>query len=275
LNSVTNKFDVTGRSVFVTGGGAGLGLAYAEALAECGAKVTLTGRNNANIEAEAARMRGLGWTVEARQLDISDAAAVATAIDDHVARFGSLDAVFANAGIGDGPGFWDGANRRRNPAGEIENLTSSNWARIIDINLNGTAYTIAEAARAMKALGRPGSIIVTSSVASTKAFPTIATAYMVSKAAVSHLVRQVALELAEFGIRVNAISPGMFVTNIGGGYLANPAARKAMASYVPIGDMADTHQIKPLALYLASDASDFMTGAELPIDGGVLLGAFK
>ena len=275
MNSVLSKFDVTGRSIFVTGGGAGLGLAYAECLAECGARVTLSGRNRANVEAEAERMRSRGWTAEARCLDISDAADVAAAIDEHVERFSGLDAVFANAGIGDGPGFWDGANHRRIPDGSIENLSQSNWSRIIDVNLNGTAYTVSNAARAMKALGRPGSIIVTSSVASTKAFPTITTAYMVSKAAVSHFVRQVALELAEFRIRVNAISPGMFVTNIGGGYLAEPAARKAMASYVPMGDMADVHQIKPLALYLASDASDFMTGAELPIDGGVLLGAFK
>lgn len=275
MNSVVAKFDMTGRSVFVTGAGAGLGLAYAECLAECGAHVTLSGRNAANVEAEAERLRALGWSAHARCLDISDADDVAAAIDEHVARFGSLDAVFANAGIGDGPGFWDGANHQRIPEGSIANLPQSHWARIMDVNLNGTAYTVSSAARAMKALGRPGSIIVTSSVASTKTFPTIATAYMVSKAAISHFVRQVALELAEFHIRVNAISPGMFVTNIGGGYLANPAARKAMASYVPMGDMADAHQIKPLALYLASDASDFMTGAELPIDGGVLLGTFK
>lgn len=275
MNSVLSKFDVAGRSIFVTGGGAGLGLAYAECLAECGAHVTLSGRNRASIEAEAERMRSRGWTVEARCLDISNAADVALAIDEHVARFGSLDAVFANAGIGDGPGFWDGRTQQRIPEGGIENLAQSNWPQIIDVNINGTAYTVSNAARAMKALGRPGSIIVTSSVASTKPFPTIATAYMVSKAAISHFVRQIALELAEFRIRVNAISPGMFVTNIGGGYLADPAARKAMARYVPMGDMADVHQIKPLALYLASDASDFMTGAELPIDGGVLLGTFK
>lgn len=200
-------------------------------------------------------MRELGWTVRAHQLVISDVGAVAAAIDEHVGHFKSLDAVFANAGIG--------------------NLAHSSWSRILDVNLHGTAYTVSEAARAMKALDRPGSIVVTSSVASTMAFPTIATAYMVSKAAISHLVRQVALELAEFGIRVNAISPGMFVMNIGGGYLADPAARKAMGKYVPIGHMAEVHQIKPLALNLASHASDFMTGAELPIDGGVLLGAFS
>jgi len=274
MNSVLSKFDVAGRSVFVTGAGTGLGLAYAESLAECGAQVTISARNLGRVEAEAERMRSLGWTVEARRLDIGDPDDVAAAIGEHVARFGSLDAVFANAGIGDGPGFWDAANRRRIPAGEIENLADSGWSDIIDVNLNGTAHTVSQAARAMKALGRPGSIVVTSSVASTKVFPTLPTAYMVSKAAISHFVRQVALELAAFRIRVNAISPGMFVTNIGGGYLADPAARKAMAGFVPMGDMADVHQIKPLALYLASDASDFMTGAELPIDGGVLLGAF-
>ncbi len=275
MNSVLDKFDMTGRSVFVTGGGSGLGLGYAEAVAENGAKVTLTGRSKENIEAEAARMRDLGWEVVARQLDISDAADTRKAIEEHVERYGSLDAVFANAGIGDGPGFWNAAAQERNPEGSVENLTDSHWAKIIDVNLNGTAYTISEAARAMKALGKPGSIVVTSSVASTKTFPTIATGYMVSKAAVSHLVRQVAQELAEFGIRVNAISPGMIVTNIGGGYLASPEARKAMGSFVPMGHMGEVDQVKPLALYLASDASDFMTGVELAIDGGVLLGTFK
>ena len=97
-------------------------------------------------------MRELGWTVEAHQLDISDGKAVAVAIDEHVARFGSLDAVFANAGIGDGPGFWDGANHQRVPAGSIENLAQSNWARIMDVNLNGTAYTVDPAASRSEAV---------------------------------------------------------------------------------------------------------------------------
>ncbi len=275
MNSVLGKFDMTGKSVFVTGGGSGLGLGYAEAVAESGASVTISGRSKENIETEAARMRDLGWDVVARQLDVSDAADTRKAIEEHVERNGSLDAVFANAGIGDGPGFWNGAAHERNPDGSIENLVDSSWSKIIDVNLNGTAYTIAEAARAMKALGKPGSIVVTSSVASTKTFPTIATGYMASKAGLSHLVRQVAQELAEFKIRVNSISPGMIVTNIGGGYLANPEARKAMGAYVPMGHMGEVDQVKPLALFLASDASDFVTGVEIPIDGGVLLGTFK
>ncbi len=98
--------------------------------------------------------------------------------------------------------------------------------------------------------------------------------YMPAKAGVMHMVRHVALELAEFGIRVNAIAPGPFVTNIGGGWLRDPAVKAAWDSSVPLGKIAVTDQIKPLALYLASDASSYVTGAHMMIDGGMSLGKF-
>jgi NAD(P)-dependent dehydrogenase (short-subunit alcohol dehydrogenase family) len=101
--------------------------------------------------------------------------------------------------------------------------------------------------------------------------PIIAMAYMAAKAGISHFVRNVALELAAFRIRVNTISPGSFVTNIGGGHLHNPAVKAVWDKIVPLGEMGNTEQIKALALYLASDASSYMTGAELFIDGGVSL----
>jgi NAD(P)-dependent dehydrogenase (short-subunit alcohol dehydrogenase family) len=96
--------------------------------------------------------------------------------------------------------------------------------------------------------------------------------YMPAKAGVMHMVRHVALELAEFGIRVNAIAPGPFVTNIGGGWLRDPEVKKAWDSSVPLGKIAVTDQIKPLALYLASDASSYMTGSHVVIDGGAMIG---
>ena len=89
------------------------------------------------------------------------------------------------------------------------------------------------------------------------------------------MVRHLAMELAEFRIRVNAIAPGPFVTNIGGGSVRDPVVRAAWDKFVPLGRMAETWQIKPLALYLASDASSFVTGSQIVIDGGMSLGKFK
>ncbi len=141
----------------------------------------------------------------------------------------------------------------------------------MDVHLTGAMYTVRHAARLMKAAKTPGSIIVTSSNASYITVPIIATAYMAAKAGVSHFVRNAALELAAHRIRVNTISPGSFVTNIGGGHLHNPNVKAHWDKIVPLGEMAQPEQIKGLALYLASDASNYMTGAELFIDGGVSL----
>jgi NAD(P)-dependent dehydrogenase (short-subunit alcohol dehydrogenase family) len=89
------------------------------------------------------------------------------------------------------------------------------------------------------------------------------------------MVRYLAMELAEFKIRVNSIAPGPFVTNIGGGWLQDPVVREAWDSVVPLGRIAETDQMKPLALYLASDASNYVTGSQVLIDGGMALGGFK
>ena len=101
-------------------------------------------------------------------------------------------------------------------------------------------------------------------------------AYMPAKAGVAHMVRHAALELAEFRIRVNAIAPGPVVTNIGGGWLKkDPVARKAWDALVPLGAVAEVENLKPLALFLASDASSYMTGSHVLIDGGMALGKFQ
>ena len=119
---------------------------------------------------------------------------------------------------------------------------------------------------------RRGSIIATTSTAAIVTEPIVGTAYMPAKAGIAHLIRQVALELAEYRIRVNAIAPGPFVTNIGGGWLKDPKVRAAWDAQVPLGRIAETEQIKALALYLASDASSYMTGSQVLIDGGVATG---
>lgn len=270
MNSVLSQFDIAGRSALVTGGASGIGLAYAEALAESGANVTIADLRPDAAEKEAARLRGLGWTVRSEEIDVASESSVAAAFDAHKAAYGGIDITFANAGIASGNGFMS-AMGGRDADSQIDTIACEHWQRTLRVNVMGVFHTVRHAARLMKEGGRGGSIVVTSSHASTIVVPIVATAYMAAKAGVSHLVRTVALELAEYRIRVNAIAPGSFVTNIGGGILFDPAVREVWDKKVPLGGMAETRQMKGLALYLASDASDFMTGSELIIDGGVAL----
>jgi NAD(P)-dependent dehydrogenase (short-subunit alcohol dehydrogenase family) len=270
-----DQFDIKGRSALVTGGASGIGLAYAETMAEAGARVTIADIDAEGAEREAARLRGEGAEVQAVACDVSDLAQVAAAFDAHVTAYGDLDICFANAGWDAGNGFWSPAGER-NPVGQIDVYDADAWRRSIDINLNGIYYTIREAVRCMKAGGNGGSIIATASNAGIMNEAIVGIPYMPAKAGVLHLVRHAALELAEFRIRVNAIAPGPFITNIGDGWVKkNPAAKLAFDKTIPLGGMAETHQIKPLALLLASDASSYMTGAHVVIDGGVILGNFK
>ena len=268
-----DQFDIAGRSAIVTGAASGIGLAYAEAMAEAGAKVTLTDIDREAAEREAARLRGEGYDARADRLDVADRAAFATVFDDHAAAFGGLDIAFANAGIDPGAGFWNPAGHR-NPDGQIDTYDIAGWDRTMAINLTGVYLTIREAARVMKARNKGGSIVATSSNAALVCEPIVGMPYMAAKAGLAHMVRHVALELAEYRIRVNAIAPGPFVTNIGGGWLKDPVVREAWDSSVPLGRIAETWQIKPLALYLASDASSYMTGSHVLIDGGMALGKF-
>ena len=265
-----DQFDIRGRSGLVTGAASGIGLAYAEMLAEAGAKVTLSDIDGEGAEREAERLRGEGYEARAARLDVTDRAGMEQVFDAHAAAYGGLDICFANAGIDPGPGFWN-PKGVRNEDGQIDTAPPERWDRTIAINLTGVYDTLRNAARLMKP-ARKGSIVATSSNAAVFNESIVGMPYMPAKAGVMHMVRHVALELAEFGIRVNAIAPGPFVTNIGGGWLRDPAVKAAWDSSVPLGKIAVTDQIKPLALYLASDASSYMTGSHVVIDGGAMIG---
>lgn len=268
--SLLERFSLSGKSALVTGGASGIGLAYVEAVAEGGARVTIADVDEAAGAAEASRLQNAGYDVRFSQMDVANDTDVGRAFDEHEATFGAIDIVFANAGMAAGEGYM-GFDGQRTATGQVDTYSVDDWRRTIAIDLDGVFFTIRHAVRLMKKHGRKGSIIATSSNASEITVPIVATPYMPAKAGVKHLVRQLARELAPFGIRVNAIAPGSVVTNIGGGVLHNPEVRAIWDQGVPLGRMGEPHQFKPLALYLASEASDYMTGTELLLDGGVSL----
>jgi NAD(P)-dependent dehydrogenase (short-subunit alcohol dehydrogenase family) len=271
---VSSRFDVAGFGVIVTGGASGLGLAYGEVLAAHGARVTLIDVDADAVAAQASRLQGEGLDVRSAVADVTDRAALDHAIDEAAEAYGRLDVAFANAGIDPGVGFvgaWAGGERPRVQDGALERYADERWNRVIDINLNGIFATARAAARHMRSRGY-GRIIVTTSLAATKVEPAIGSAYMTAKAGARHLMHCLALELAADGITANAIAPGFFVTNIGGGHAHDPEQQAAIAKDIPMHRVGWPDDIKALALFLASPASDYITGQEIVIDGGWGLG---
>jgi NAD(P)-dependent dehydrogenase (short-subunit alcohol dehydrogenase family) len=261
-------FDVQGARTLVTGAASGLGFAFAEILADCGARVTLADIDEALLAESTAKLAERGLDVRSAVLDVADRDAVQAVVDEIVAEQGGLDVAFANAGIGTGPGFIV-------PGGEtVDRIDAASFDRAIAINLSGALATIGAAAGAMKAGGNGGRIIVTSSIAGLQAEPIVGYAYVASKAALINVVRQAALDLASDGILVNAICPGPVKnTRIGEGatFDPTPEAEAEWTGMIPLKRMGVPEELKGLALLLASPASSFMTGAAYPVDGGSLL----
>ena len=248
-------FNVKGFVAFVTGAASGLGLAYAEVMAENGATVVLADINEAELKKHTARLSSAGCAVESAVVDVADTKALQAAIDGAAKRHGRLDVLFANAGISGGSGTLI------NPAGAIDQFDVEAYKRAIDINLTATLMAMRFAVPHMKRR-KTGSIVATASIAGIRAEPITGYGYIASKAAVINIVRQAAVELAPFNIRVNAIAPGPFLTNIGGGRLhREPEVVKLFADMVPLGRLAQTDEIKGLALLLASPAGSYLTGA--------------
>jgi NAD(P)-dependent dehydrogenase (short-subunit alcohol dehydrogenase family) len=260
-------FDVRGARVLVTGAASGLGFAFAEALADCGAHVTLTDVDEAVLTASAQGLADRGLQVRSEVVDVTDAAAVQATVDGIVEAEGGLDVVFANAGIGAVPGYaFEGGQT-------LDGIAREDLDRVLGVNLHGMLHTIGSAAGAMKAQGS-GRIVVTSSIAGVQPEPFVCYGYISSKAAIINVVRHAALELAPYGITVNAIAPGPVKgTRIGAGATLDPTpdAEAGWAKMIPIGRMGTPSELKGAALLLASKASSFLTGQTLVVDGGATL----
>ena len=262
-------FDVTGARIVVTGAASGLGFAMAEVLAECGARVTLADIDEGRLTASTEKLRALGLDARASVVDVADEDAVQSVVEDVVAEHGGVDVVFANAGLAAVPGF------RSEDGQTFDAIERSDWDRVLSVNLTGVMHTMRSAARVMKTQGS-GRIVVTASNAGLRIEPMACYGYHASKAAVIHLVRAAALELAPHGILVNAVCPGPFYgTLIGGGVTEHPSEelQKQWETLIPLGRMAHPDELKGVVLLLASPASSFITGSALVVDGGSLVQA--
>lgn len=268
MPGLDKMFDVHGQSVIVTGGASGIGRAYAEIMASQGARVCIFDIDQEGLDRTVDQITAAGGDVWGQRIDVSDRPAMAAGFDRVAERHGGIDTVYANAGIDPGPGFMT-PEGQRNPDGAIENIPDEQWDRGIELNLTSVYVTVRNAVRHMKPRGE-GRIIVTSSIAANINESIVGTSYMPAKAAVNHFVRHMAMELGAYGIRVNAILPGPFITNIAGGRLRNKADRAAFEAQSLIGRIGDVEDIKGLALLLAAPAGSYMTGSLIVIDGGAL-----
>jgi len=262
MSAVEDLFDVRGQVALVTGGASGLGYAFASILADCGATVVIADWNAERLEKAAADLSARG-RVAAAPLDVTDAAAVSSLVDGIVGEYKSIDIAFANAGVARG-------RPPLIPEGTIDEFDMSDYHALIDVNMHGVVHTVRAAAAHMKRQ-RSGSIVVTASTAGLRNDPFTPYSYTIAKAAVVNFMKQAAHDLARWNVRVNAIAPGPFKTNLGGGGPMPPEAEARWNAVVPLGRMGNPLEIRGLALLLASPASSFMTGGVYPIDGGALL----
>jgi NAD(P)-dependent dehydrogenase (short-subunit alcohol dehydrogenase family) len=259
--TVAEIFAVDGRSALVTGGASGLGLAIAEVLADCGANVTVADIDVQRLARVSAGLAGRPGCVHTAMVDVADVAQVRGLVADVAARDGRLDIAFVNAGI---------AAASEKADGGLDGLDDA-WDRVLAVNLTGAYATMQACAAVMRGQGS-GRIVVTASTAGLRADPLVSNSY-VAKAALINLTRQAALELAPYGVAVNAIAPGPFRTNIGvpPGQERQPQDESRWNRTIPMGRMGDPAELRGLALLLASPASSFITGAVVPIDGGALI----
>ena len=264
--SAQSVFDVSGKSFVVTGAASGLGEAMSEVLSGNGAHVLLIDCDAQALKALHERLSASGGRVQSKVVDVSNAGALKAQVAEFVDNRQGLDGLFANAGISGGPGFGTEAGA---VTGGIEAQSPQDWERVFQINLHGVVASLQSAAAVMKRQQR-GSLVLTASIAGAKAEPFVSYAYATVKSAVIQLMRQTALELAPYGVRVNAIAPGFIKTNIAGGRLHDSGAAETLQSKIPLGRLGRASELHGITLLLASEASSYITGALIPVDGGVL-----
>lgn len=251
--TINELFSLAGRVAIVTGGSRGLGLEMAEGLAEAGASLMLCARRDEWLTPAVADMRGKGFRVEGMRCDVSKPADVQAVVDKTVATFGKVDVLINNAGV-----TW---------ATEPEDMPLDKWQKVIDINLTG-AFLFSQAAGRDMLTRQWGRIINVASIAGLHASvngPHYAP-YAATKAGLMGLTRELAASWGRKGIRVNAIAPGFFHSRLADG--AIEITEPAIKATSPIPRIGAAGELKGVAVFLAADASNYITGQTIIVDGG-------
>ena len=248
-------FDLTGKVAVVTGGSYGLGVVWATALAESGASIALTARSAELLEQVAAALRTTGRTVTTHTGDVTDEADVHRVFAEAVAAHGRVDILVNNAGVSENTGR------------SSEQTTTEHFRHAVEVDLVGVWNYAREAGRHMLERGS-GSIINVSSICGMGATEFANPAYHAAKAGVIGLTRQLAAEWADRGVRVNAISPGYFMSEMVREALELTGTRPWIESRTPMRRMGEHQELAGPVVFLASDAASYVTGVNLPVDGG-------
>jgi NAD(P)-dependent dehydrogenase (short-subunit alcohol dehydrogenase family) len=244
-----------GRVALVTGGGRGLGLGVALALAHAGADVALAARTESELQEAARQIQEVGRSSFVLPADVSDVSAVRSMVQRAAEHFGRLDILVNAAGI-----------NIRQP---VDSFTEADWERLMGINLKGAFFASQEAARVMRHQGK-GKIINIGSVAFEIIVPNIAL-YAISKGGMRQMTRSLAVDLAGDNIYVNAIAPGRFWTKMTDAVFSDAKLYESAVAPIPLGRPGTAADLAGAAILLASDASDYITGQTIVVDGGWLV----
>jgi NAD(P)-dependent dehydrogenase (short-subunit alcohol dehydrogenase family) len=250
------SFRLDGRVALITGGGRGLGLAMAQALAEAGADVAIAARTESELEVAADLIRKAGREVLTVPTDVSDVEAVRAMVQKTAGHFNRFD-ILVNAA----------AVNYRKPAVDF---TEDDWERLIGINLKGAFFACQEALRVMRSqIDRPhkAKIINVGSIAYEIVVPNIAL-YSISKGGLRQMTRSLAVDFAKDNICVNSVAPGRFWTKMTDAVFSNPDLYESAVSVIPMGRPGIPSELAGATVFLASDASDYITGETITIDGG-------
>jgi len=252
---ILDRFNLEGKCGLVTGAGSGIGKALAQGLAEAGARVALAGRDVGKLETAAEAITASGLDASPFRVDMAASGSIAALAASVIDHFGRIDFLFNNAGM-----------IHRAPA---EDFPLDKWEAMIKVNLTGPFLLSQAVARHMIAGGISGSIVNTSSLIAVFGGISVP-AYAATKGGITQLTKSMSNDLAPHGIRVNAIGPGWVKTEMTAALQSNTERFGAISSRIPLGRWAEPEDLAGLAVFLASDASAYITGQVIFIDGGYM-----